>query len=208
MFVFAETGGATDSASPVAHDPVAAGIDIKISADEDRSVDHGTDVEIATKECRVEALVPNPLFTSKGMSPMCMDPGRLALYRSFGFIVGLAVRTGVPLPLSHLSPKWWMLVSDSASSLDETAAVRSKGVGLTRSRPVCSEEASSSALSHGTPLYPAIIDGVLTSLGRLAEANLAKEEIQEILTDATFVAPLSNGQVTELLPGGGAANRT
>lgn len=197
MFVFAETA----AASPAAPDPVAAGIEIENRVGEGHSADHGTDVDIAKKEDCVEGLVPNPLFTSKAMSPVCMDPGRVALYRSLGFIVGLAVRTGVPLPLSHLSPKWWMLVSDSASSPDDSAAARGKAAGLTRSRSICSEEASFSSLSNGTRFHPAI-DGVFTSLGRLAEVGLAKEETEEILTDAKFVAPLSNGQVAELLPGG------
>eukprot|EP00752_Nemacystus_decipiens_P011018 g9791.t1 len=107
MFVSADTGGATAAATPTAPDPVAAGIEINNGAGEGRGADlGGTNVDVATKEFCVEGLVPNPLFTSKGMSPVCMDPERVALYRSLGIIVGLAVRSGVPLPLSHLSPKW------------------------------------------------------------------------------------------------------
>lgn len=203
MFMLVETGGATAAASPVAHDPVGAGIEIKNRVGEGRGADQGADVDVALNEYCVEGLVPNPLFTSKGMSPVCMDAGRVALYRALGFIVGIAVRTGVALPLSHLSPKWWMLVSDGASSFDEPAAVRGKTSGLTTSSSVCPVEASPSSLSNGTPLHPAI-DGVFTSLGRLAEAGLAKEQIEEILIGAKFVAPLSSGQVTELLPGGEA----
>ena len=205
MFVLAETGGSPAAASPAAHDPVAAGIEIKNWIGEGHGADQGADLDVAPKEDCVEGLVPNPLFTSKGLSPVCMDPGRVALYRSLGFVVGLAVRTRVPLPLSHLSPKWWMLVSDGASSFDEPSATRGKTSGLTTvSSSVCPEEASASYRSNETPVYPAI-DGVFASLGRLAEAGLAKEEIEEILTDAKFVAPSSNGQVTELLPGGEAS---
>lgn len=200
MFVLAETSGATIAASPAAPDPVAAAIEVKDRVGESRSAGHGTDIEVATKEDCVEGLVPNPLFTSKGLSPVCMDPGRVALYRSLGFIVGLAVRTGVPLPL-HLSPKWWMLVSDSASSFDEPAAARDKAPEITTSRSVCPEKASSSGFSRGTSLHPSM-DKVFTSLGRLAEAGLATEEIEAVLADAKFVAPLPNGQVTELLSGG------
>lgn len=205
MFVTAVKGNTMAAASPATPEPVAARIEARHRVGDDRSADCGTDVEAATKANCVEAVVPNPLFTSKGMSPVCTDPGRVSLYRSLGFIVGLAVRTGVPMPLSHLSPKWWMLVSDSASSFEESRAVEAPG--LTTSRSVCPEEASSSSLLNGTSLHPAI-DEVFTSLGRLAEAGLAKEEIEEILTDAKFVAPLPNGQVTELQPGGEGNSRT
>eukprot|EP00903_Cladosiphon_okamuranus_P007137 g6932.t1 len=201
MFVLPETGGATAAASPTAPDAFAAGIEVKDKTGESRSASHGTEIEFATKKCPVEGLVPNPFFTSNGMSPECMDPGRVALYRSFGVIVGLAVRTGVPLPLSHLSSKWWMLVSDSARSFDEPAAVRDKASELTTLRSVCPDEANSSGFSRGTSLHSSI-DGVFTSLGRLAEAGLPEEEIEALLAGAKFVAPLPNGQVTELLPGG------
>lgn len=126
-----------------------------------------------------------------------MDPGRVALYRSFGFIVGLAVRTGVTMSLSHLSPKWWMLVSNDVSSSEDNAAA----VGGGRASRATSKAAVSSNLTQETPPQSAI-DGVLTSFSRLEEAGLGKEEIDEILVDARFVAPLSNGHVTELLPGG------
>lgn len=153
--------------------------------------------------------VPNPLFVSSGM---CMDPGRISLYRSFGLIAGLAVRTGVPLPLSNLSPTWWMLVSgDESSSIDSPAAVGGRPAsGATRKeaargrpRPVRPDEAVPSDSTKDPPPLCAV-DEVLTKLNRLEETGLKKEELDELLLDARFVAPLSNGLVAELLPGGEA----
>ncbi len=174
--------------------------------------DHGIGAEIPTKD-KVNGLIPNPQFTSNGSSPICMDPGRVMLYRSLGHISGLAVRTGVPLPLSHLSAKWWMHVSHSVrSSVRSSSAVESdrasratsEATGDTRSRfvsPSATLSPANPSLNEETPLPPAI-DGVFASLERLGEAGLAREEVDEILADARFVAPLPNGQVAELLPGG------
>lgn len=211
----AETGGATGVAPPAATRPVAANIDtnnISNRVSESSTADEGVETNAPPKENNVDGWGPNPLFTSNRLSPLCMDPGRVTLYRSFGFIVGLAVRTGVTLPLSHLSPKWWMLVSnDVSSSVQNASATRgecspqattSKVAGVTKSRPICADAADSPNLSQETAPPQSAIDEVLMSFSRLEEAGLEKEEIDEILADARFVAPLSNGHVTELIPGG------
>ncbi|CAN0151953.1 unnamed protein product [Ectocarpus sp. 13 AM-2016] len=46
------------------------------------------------------------------------------------------------------------------------------------------------------------IDGVLSALSDLEEAGLKQEEMDEVLADARFVAPLSSGNSAELVRGG------
>lgn len=151
---------------------------------------------------------PNPHFVSNGL---VIDPGRISLYFSFGYIAGLAVRTGVPLPLAHLSPKWWTLVAnhdDGCSSVDQYAAVgacnapgaKNKSVEGTRSRSGRPEVVGCDAAKHLPP--SSAVEEVLTKLGTLEEIVTKKGEVDELLADARFVAPLSNGEVAELLPGG------
>lgn len=141
--------------------------------------------------------VPNPFFTSRGLSPVCMDPERVSLYRSFGFIVGLAVRTGVPLPLSNLSSQWWMLVSNDECP----SAVTENAPGVTR---MDADSPRTAFCSNATKEAPkkSPIDGVLSALRRLEEAGLKQEEMDEVLADARFVAPLSCGNSTDLVRGG------
>ncbi|CAM9328498.1 unnamed protein product, partial [Scytosiphon promiscuus] len=179
--------------SSVAPDPVATNIDSDKEANDSLVEDHKA--------------VPNPLFASNGVA---VDPGRLSLYRSLGFIAGIAVRTGVPLPLSHLSPRWWMLVSSDASSSPESptavgggpaSGTKTKADARGRSRSVHPDGSmpSDAAKDH---LPFCTVDEVLTKLSRLEEAGIKKKELDEVLADARFVAPLSNGLVAELQPGG------
>ncbi|CAM9095192.1 unnamed protein product, partial [Hapterophycus canaliculatus] len=180
MFVSSPAQGAIRGFS-AAPDPVTANIGVNTEAGGSLVADHDA--------------VPNPLFASNGAF---MDPGRLSLYRSFGHIAGLAVRTGVPLPLSHLSPRWWMLVSGDGSHV---SGATSKAAAYGRSRSVCSDEVVPSDATNGPPpSHP--VDDVLMKLSRLEEAGLKKDELNKMLEDARFVAPLSNGLVAELLPGG------
>lgn len=204
-----ETAGATGAAPSAATHHIAGDIDSNNRVGDGSTSDGGTEAKTTPKD-GVDGLAPNPLFTSNRLSPLCMDPGRVTLYRSLGFIVGLAVRTGVTLPLSHLSPKWWMLVSNDVSpSVEHASAVGGecssratrKAAGLTRSRSACPDVTNASNLTQERPPQ-STVDGVLKLFSRLEEAGLEKEEIDEILADARFVAPLSNGHVTELLPGG------
>lgn len=207
-----EMTGATGVEPPAATHHVAANTDsnnINTRVSDGSTADEGIEAKAPPKE-NVNGWGPNPLFAYNGLSPLCMDPGRVTLYRSFGFIVGLAVRTGVPMPLSHLSPKWWMLVSnDVCSPVRNTSAMRGEGssratnkiAGVTISRPICADATSSSNLLRETAPQSAI-DEVLTSFTRLEQAGVEKEEIDEILADARFVGPLSSGHVMELIPGG------
>lgn len=205
-----KTTDATSAAVSAAPDPSGVKPESNNAVGEGRTCTiRGLGAEIATKG-KVGGLIPNPHFTSTGASPVCMDPGRLMLYRSLGYLSGLAVRTGVPLPLSNLSPKWWMLVSKntSCSSLDSSSAAEnchsSRVSNKATSRFACPSVTASSAspnLNEETTPSSAI-EEVFASLGRLEEAGVAQQEIDEILADARFVAPLPNGQVAELLPGG------
>lgn len=193
MFVPSPSQAATRGSS-VAPDLVGANIGANTEACDSFIADHDA--------------VPNPLFASDGMT---MDPGRVSLYRSFGYITGLAVRTGVPLPLSHISSRWWMLVSgdDVSSSANNFAAAggghasgaTSKAAARGRSRSVRANEGIPSDATQVPPPLCAI-DEVLMKLSRLEEAGLKKEELDELLADARFVSPLSNGLMAELLPGG------
>lgn len=178
---------------------------------------------------------PDPFFASSYRSPsIYMDPARVLCYRSLGLIVGLAVRTGVPLPSLRLSPTWWMLVTGETASLvddvvatagvkraepllaapegektpgvsSEAAAATAAGdVTRTRHDHSCLDEAGSVAKSASDTARGSIsaLDGVLAALGRIRESGSGKDELEKVLADARFVAPLSNGQMVELLPGG------
>lgn len=165
---------------------------------------------------------PDPLFSSNLHVPSVhVDPGRVALYRSLGFIAGLAVRTDVPLPiLRTLTRRWWMLVAREdnvvADLVEEDGArpamsmgerVFGKAYGLLRmkaARPSSyTDGASSSPLGRYGSSGDGVVDRVLADLGRLGEAEPGSQEgVDELLADARFVVPLSNGQMVELLPGG------
>lgn len=180
--------------------------------------ENGIGSKIPTKEI-FDGLAPNPHFTSNGSLPVCMDPGRVMLYRSLGHISGLAVRTGVPLPLSHLSEKWWMLVSNSVCSLVVGGSSAVESDRASRATSLATADARSQFVSPSVTLsptnpnlneeasLPSAKDGVFASLQRLEEAGLAREEVSQILADARFVAPLPNGQIAELLPGGESHRR-
>lgn len=184
-------------------------------------------VPSAGRSCRV---TPDPLFASNPRSPnIYMDPARVALYRSLGSVVGLAVRAGVPLPSLRLSPTWWMLVANEASALlmdaptaaegntvgtkmsaeggkrtpggtaSEAEAAeggRSRPLGLDETAPISGDVADKGEASNSE------LDGVLAALERIGEAGAGKDKLEQVLADARFVAPLSNGQMVELVPGG------
>ncbi|CAM9356733.1 unnamed protein product [Ectocarpus sp. 12 AP-2014] len=190
MFVRSPSSPA-DEASLGASDPTAA-------ANNDSNVDGVAFAANTLPRDHVRDTVPNPYFTSRGLSPVCMDPERVSLYRSFGFIVGVAVRTGVPLPLSHLSSQWWMLVSNGECP----SAVTESAPGVTRTLADSSGTVllRSNATKEAPPQYK--IDGVLSALSHLVEAGLKQEEMDEVLADARFVAPLSSGNSAELVRGG------
>lgn len=171
---------------------------------------------------------PDPLFASNPLSPnIYMDPGRVSLYRSLGLIVGLAVRAGVPLPSLRLSPMWWMLVAnEAASALMDVATADESMVRLSttaegsertrgteseaeaadggKSRPSCLGEAVSVSddVTDKGKTSSSELDGVLAALERIREAAAGKDKLEEVLADARFVAPLSSGQMVELVPGG------
>lgn len=158
---------------------------------------------------------PDPFFSSDLQSPvMCMDPERVALYRSLGFIVGLAVRTGVPLPSFRLTAAWWMLVAnESISTVDDFTARKEwattrggeRGESKTSSVPGLRPSSPDEALSADTARERSphsVVARVLAAFDRLEEVGPAREELEELFADARFVAPLSNGHVVELLPGG------
>lgn len=175
-----------------------------------------------------EGAVPDPTFTSNtaGSAPaVCMDPIRLEYYRSFGFVVGLAVRTGVaPLPLPRLAPRWWMLVAED--EISARGGLEGSGTPAHVSQAACKPDATKrSEVSEGwgasssrlpradqrsAPSGSTAVDVVLATLRRLQEGGAAvvtrqqQQRLDEILADARFVGPLSNGQVVELLPGGEA----
>ena len=167
---------------------------------------------------------PDPLFVSRSPN-IYMDPARISLYRSLGLIVGLAVRTGVPLPSLRLSPAWWMLVANEASALTDVSATEEKKAALSmtdeegkrtpgtaseaeavdrrRSRPSCLDEAAPIS-DNVTDKRASIsaIDGVLAALERIGGTGAGNEQLEKVLADARFVAPLSNGHMVELVPGG------
>lgn len=164
-------------------------------------------------------VVPDPFFTSNQHCPaLHMDPIRLGYYRSFGFIVGLAVRTGVPLPVPRLAPRWWMHVAEEESTprdanvvsrgeaLDGIAAAddKVKTSGEKSQRPSEWERAPLNPPTEETSVA-STIDVALAVLDRLGKTNTAsRETLDKILADARFVGPMSNGQVKELMPGGDA----
>lgn len=164
---------------------------------------------------------PDPLFTSNlQFSSVHVDPERVALYRSLGFIAGLAVRTNVPLPiLRTLTPRWWMLVAREentvADCVEEDGARPAVPIGnlvFSKAGELLRMKAPwSSSYTGGASSNPLAKDGatdssvnrVLAALGRLGEVEPgSQEELDELLADARFVAPLSNGQMVELFPGG------
>lgn len=164
-------------------------------------------------------------------SALCMDTERVGLYRSLGIIAGLAVRTGVPMPFPRLAPRWWMLVAEEEeheekeeqedeaedareekkkargerqeegnTSGDDVVAARTKS-----EQRWIMPSSSGTLLTAETPAVCAI-EGVLGTLGKLseeaAETGKLEKALGEVLIEARFVGPLSNGQVMELLPGG------
>lgn len=174
-------------------------------------------------------VTPDPLFASNPRSPVIyMDPARVALYRSLGLVVGLAVRAGVPLPSLRLSPTWWMLVANEASALlMDALTVESNTVGMStsaeggertpggtaseaeaaeggRPRPAGLDETApiSGAVANKGGASNSELDGVLAALERIGEAGAGKDKLEQVLADARFVAPLSSGQMVELVPGG------
>lgn len=176
-----------------------------------------------------EGMVPNPSFVSSQRSrTKSLDPERVGLYRSLGFIVGLAVRTGVPLPLSGLTPRWWMLVAedcrDAFGEDDYTCGARKTGdvannewkrnstyepaVARTTSVVDCSGPSPGNSVGIQPKRQPsAEVDWLLGVLRRLADDDSRRRPESdspwnEVLADARFVGLLSNGQVVELFPGG------
>lgn len=171
---------------------------------------------------------PDPFFASSPRSPnIYMDPARVSLYRSLGLVVGLAVRAGVPLPSLRLSSTWWMLVAnEAASALREVATAEENMAKLSttaeggertprtaseaeaadggKSRPSCLGEAVSISddVTDKGKTSSSELDGVLAALERIGEAAAGKDKLEKVLTDARFVAPLSSGQMVELVPGG------
>lgn len=154
-----------------------------------------------------------------------MDPARLALYRSLGFIAGLAVRMRVPLPMLRLTAHWWMLVANEPTAIVDkvaggaewtTPVLLAKGERASRSANESTAVAKSQlSCTDNVLLSPLteekspsdVVDGVIAALGQLEEEGPGQERLDEVLTDARFVAPLSNGQVTELIPGGESRKR-
>lgn len=162
---------------------------------------------------------PDPLFTSDRHSPVLrMDSRRIALYRSLGLVVGLAVRTGVALPQLSFTETWWKLVANEpgvikSSGLDrwtKQPTVMASGRPLKSTsrapdnalRPLRSIEVASPLSVEDKSLPP--LDRVLRALDRLfiGEEGPTKDTLEDFLADARFVAPLSNGMMAELVPGG------
>jgi len=117
-------------------------------------------------------MVNLPFCVPPGQTPLGLDPGRIALYRSFGQLMGIALRTQVPLPLALPSIIWRPLVGEDLSR-DDLMAIDSDVVGLLE------------YFEH------------LEALGVTSE-NFE----QLVGGDLRFVAPLSDGSSVELMPGG------
>ena len=110
--------------------------------------------------------------TPPGQMPLGLDPGRIAMYRTFGQLMGIALRTHVPLPLTLPSIIWRPLVGEDLSR-DDLLSIDSDVVALLE------------YFEH------------LEALGVTSD-NFE----QLIGDDLRFVAPLSGGTSVELLPGG------
>lgn len=154
--------------------------------------------ETASMECRAS---PDPLFASSWQSPVVsLDRRRVAYYRSLGYIAGLAVRTGVALPSLHLTENWWILVANEESFTEDSIGVGTEWA--TSNANGAGENAScADPAKQGSPT--SMVDDVLAALGRIEAAEPAHQGVlDEVLAEARFVAPLSNGEMCELVPGG------
>ncbi|CAN0485086.1 unnamed protein product, partial [Ectocarpus sp. 12 AP-2014] len=81
------------------------------------------------------------------------------------------------------------------------SAVTENAPGVTRTLADSSGTVlRSNVTKEAPPQYK--IDGVLSALSHLEEAGLKQEEMDKVLADARFVAPLSSGNSTELVRGG------
>lgn len=181
----------------------------------------GVQTEVSSQEL---GAVPDPLFVSHWHSPpVSMDPRRIGCYRSLGFIAGLAVRTRVPFPLPKLHPIWWMLIANGNNLLDRDATSTRATVPWTAAKgqqTSCGMGKAPSELNIPSPCFgkgdfclrgqvgteSLTMDGVIEALGHLGEGQTAQGALEETLTGARFVAPLSNGHVKELMLGGKNGN--
>lgn len=181
----------------------------------------GVQTEVSSQEL---GAVPDPLFVSHWHSPpVSMDPRRIAWYHSLGFIAGLAVRTRVPFPLPKLDPIWWMLIANGNSLLDRDAASSRTSVPLTAVKghqttcgigkvsneqnfPLPYFNKGDSCLRGQEEAQSLTVDGVIEALDRLREDQTAQGALEKTITGAKFVAPLSNGNIKELMLGGKSEN--
>lgn len=181
----------------------------------------GVQTEVSSQEL---GAVPDPLFVSHWHSPpVSMDSRRIGWYRSLGFIAGLAVRTRVPFSLPKLDPIWWMLIANGNSLLDRDAASTRSSVPLAAvngQQTSCGIGKTPNEVNFSLPCFDKgdfslrgqeepqslTVDSVIEALDRLGEDQSAQGALEETLTGARFVAPLSNGNIKELMLGGKNGN--